>query len=71
MRLLVMDMVVRDHYVRRMDDLIDKWLALAVDGKVKEISLQLDELWDNYCIPKILECEKYLTKLCSFWYFTG
>ncbi|XP_060964944.1 F-box/FBD/LRR-repeat protein At2g04230-like [Cannabis sativa] len=52
---------------RRKDELIDKWLAFAIENNVKEIHFSMyNTFWmigDLYYLPKIIDKAKYLTIL--------
>ncbi|XP_060964999.1 F-box/LRR-repeat protein At3g58900-like [Cannabis sativa] len=55
------------YYKKSKAGVVDKWLAFAVENKVKEINLTIGEDRDNggyyYCLPKILDNARYLTIL--------
>ncbi|XP_060965783.1 F-box/LRR-repeat protein At3g26922-like [Cannabis sativa] len=59
------------YYKKSKAGIVDKWLAFAVENKVKEINLSIGRDKDNggccYCLPKILVNATYLTilELCG------
>ncbi|KAM6576165.1 hypothetical protein CsatB_028002 [Cannabis sativa] len=64
---------MKGYYQTSKADVLDKWLAFAVENKVKEMYLWIDrdeacdgeDMYDYvfYCLPKIIESARYLTDL--------
>ncbi|KAM6576906.1 hypothetical protein CsatB_028743 [Cannabis sativa] len=57
-------------YQRSKTHILDKWLAFAVENKIKELYLSIGRAYNNgdniesfYCLPKIIDNARYLTVL--------